>query len=108
MVVRQRLMIFAFFMFFFFFNDTATTEIYTLSLHDALPICPSISTSFGSLIVVLRENSFRIAFEIPSAAQAVSCGELVRSILGRKRMENQSPFPAVDSQRLPRCPRPAV
>src|SRR6266567_94175 len=31
--------------FFFFFNDTATTEIYTLSLHDALPIwsCPSPS-----------------------------------------------------------------
>ena len=26
------------FCFFFFFNDTATTEIYTLSLHDALPI----------------------------------------------------------------------
>src|SRR5215216_7734148 len=26
--------------FFFFFNDTATTEIYTLSLHDALPIRP--------------------------------------------------------------------
>src|SRR2546426_8414291 len=43
--------------FFFFFNDTATTEIYTLSLHDALPIsrspgagacwpsCPSCSCS---------------------------------------------------------------
>src|SRR2546429_10014488 len=29
------------FLFFFFFNDTATTEIYTLSLHDALPISPS-------------------------------------------------------------------
>src|SRR5258706_14388566 len=28
-------------LFFFFFNDTATTEIYTLSLHDALPISPS-------------------------------------------------------------------
>src|SRR2546422_6946370 len=27
------------FFMFFFFNDTATTEIYTLSLHDALPIC---------------------------------------------------------------------
>src|SRR3712207_8640612 len=26
----------------FFFNDTATTEIYTLSLHDALPICPVV------------------------------------------------------------------
>src|SRR5690242_21611196 len=28
----------------FFFNDTATTEIYTLSLHDALPICASRRT----------------------------------------------------------------
>src|SRR2546427_9642510 len=27
---------------FFFFNDTATTEIYTLSLHDALPICENV------------------------------------------------------------------
>src|SRR5471030_3404402 len=33
------------FILFFFFNDTATTEIYTLSLHDALPISPSISRS---------------------------------------------------------------
>src|SRR2546422_2279290 len=31
-------MVFARVFFFFFFNDTATTEIYTLSLHDALPI----------------------------------------------------------------------
>src|SRR2546430_12475262 len=30
-------------LFFFFFNDTATTEIYTLSLHDALPISGSTS-----------------------------------------------------------------
>src|SRR5258705_7060483 len=34
--------------FFFFFNDTATTEIYTLSLHDALPIYRSI---FGRRII---------------------------------------------------------
>src|SRR2546422_7200879 len=33
------------FFFFFFFNDTATTEIYTLSLHDALPI--SVGTDRG-------------------------------------------------------------
>src|SRR2546421_2969153 len=34
--------------FFFFFNDTATTEIYTLSLHDALPIylTPKLSSGF--------------------------------------------------------------
>src|SRR2546422_5091584 len=31
--------------FFFFFNDTATTEIYTLSLHDALPISSSSRSS---------------------------------------------------------------
>src|SRR3712207_7587236 len=33
--------------FFFFFNDTATTEIYTLSLHDALPICRLITDGAG-------------------------------------------------------------
>src|SRR5256885_8459556 len=32
---------------FFFFNDTATTEIYTLSLHDALPISPVGSTAYN-------------------------------------------------------------
>src|SRR3989475_11056521 len=39
---------------FFFFNDTATTEIYTLSLHDALPICPrriQIDGRFGARAV---------------------------------------------------------
>src|SRR2546430_4485521 len=34
-------MLLFFLSFFFFFNDTATTEIYTLSLHDALPIYPA-------------------------------------------------------------------
>src|SRR3712207_7257745 len=33
---------------FFFFNDTATTEIYTLSLHDALPISRATNCSTGS------------------------------------------------------------
>src|SRR3712207_8690605 len=32
---------------FFFFNDTATTEIYTLSLHDALPIFPVVIGSWS-------------------------------------------------------------
>src|SRR5438552_7205900 len=34
------MLLYSFFSVFFFFNDTATTEIYTLSLHDALPILP--------------------------------------------------------------------
>src|SRR2546428_14177985 len=43
---------------FFFFNDTATTEIYTLSLHDALPISIQVPrameawSSVGSLIMI--------------------------------------------------------
>src|SRR5688572_1683524 len=36
--VCRRLLLCALMLVFFFFNDTATTEIYTLSLHDALPI----------------------------------------------------------------------
>src|SRR6266571_9210242 len=34
--------LFVLYFLFFFFNDTATTEIYTLSLHDALPISPAM------------------------------------------------------------------
>src|SRR2546425_2311987 len=53
------------FFFFFFFNDTATTEIYTLSLHDALPIsphvaftmCPRTSTSAESVAGSSRSAS---------------------------------------------------
>src|SRR5271168_4347571 len=40
-------MLFPFFFFFFFFNDTATTEIYTLSLHDALPISRPLEGALG-------------------------------------------------------------
>src|SRR2546430_11953694 len=40
-------------MIFFFFNDTATTEIYTLSLHDALPISPVV---VGGMMYVTGPN----------------------------------------------------
>src|SRR5438445_11256603 len=48
--------------FFFFFNDTATTEIYTLSLHDALPISrlPAISRQIPA--TQLRFASVKISF----------------------------------------------
>src|SRR5258708_20823814 len=39
---------------FFFFNDTATTEIYTLSLHDALPISPAHSSPMHSPPVIAQ------------------------------------------------------
>src|SRR5260370_41881509 len=44
---------------FFFFNDTATTEIYTLSLHDALPILPPGSPSRAT--VFTRHSSLPVA-----------------------------------------------
>ena len=42
---------FLFFFLFFFFNDTATTEIYTLSLHDALPICSTWGINEGDAML---------------------------------------------------------
>src|SRR5256886_17502404 len=42
--------------FFFFFNDTATTEIYTLSLHDALPICDAVLPAIDEALRIGREG----------------------------------------------------
>src|SRR5262249_61201965 len=51
--LRSRsLFMFSFFSFFFFFNDTATTEISTLSLHDALPIFPMLCVTIFVILVV--------------------------------------------------------
>src|SRR3712207_9569753 len=58
------------FIIFFFFNDTATTEIYTLSLHDALPILPSRG-SFSSP----RRPAFRLS-RWPLPAQKKTLREL--------------------------------
>src|SRR2546422_5589916 len=41
-------------MLFFFFNDTATTEIYTLSLHDALPIHSAFHTPHSASLTIGR------------------------------------------------------
>src|SRR5256885_16029365 len=49
--------------FFFFFNDTATTEIYTLSLHDALPI------SLGYVMRLLTDRGSD--FDIPTRVRGL-------------------------------------
>src|SRR5256885_13104339 len=51
---------------FFFFNDTATTEIYTLSLHDALPI---LSLSDAEIFPTFSRKAFRV-----SPLSGNSCG----------------------------------
>src|SRR5256885_16764808 len=51
--------------FFFFFNDTATTEIYTLSLHDALPISFDARNTFLPKVTPFRQNQFGASFGGP-------------------------------------------
>src|SRR6267143_867979 len=60
------------FFFFFFFNDTATTEIYTLSLHDALPISGEVVvvTQFGDPVRV--ETTPGLKLKYPSPVQSVT------------------------------------
>src|SRR2546430_7510406 len=55
---------------FFFFNDTATTEIYTLSLHDALPI------SGARMGADDHDGPRRLRHAVPDRAQAVELGHL--------------------------------
>src|SRR2546430_14434630 len=62
-------MLYTYSFFFFFFNDTATTEIYTLSLHDALPIY----IRFVSKESRFRALNFRRAanWPLPSLQRAI-------------------------------------
>src|SRR5438093_10305653 len=46
---------------FFFFNDTSTAEIYTLSLHDALPIYVMLGTTHATNAVLERRHLRRVA-----------------------------------------------
>ena len=63
-------------LFFFFFNDTATTEIYTLSLHDALPIFVSPDEA------TLLPEELVMGLEINGDARAYPVGMLrIREIV---------------------------
>src|SRR3712207_8319900 len=70
-------------MLFFCFNDTATTEIYTLSLHDALPIsCPLMSMNGASAAFSIRHSSFDIqhsAFDIRHSTFDIRHSSFMRS-----------------------------
>src|SRR2546430_7489310 len=90
---------------FFFFNDTATTEIYTLSLHDALPICvvrihlarPPVSTPMllgechrgqrNNLIAVIHRIVDRRSEEHTSELQSQS-NLVCRLLLEKKKSDS--------------------
>ena len=70
--------VFFFFVFcFFFFNDTATTEIYTLSLHDALPIFEVFNEHIESRGAVPYDNAVRYFHKDGSIVWVLCRGKVV-------------------------------
>src|ERR1039457_7658208 len=69
---------------FFFFNDTATTEIYTLSLHDALPIYDSTGRSRNPWEGCPRHQKRRRSEEHTSELQS-PCNLVCRLLLEKKK-----------------------
>src|SRR5256885_4237755 len=93
--------------FFFFFNDTATTEIYTLSLHDALPISPGKTVAeFNEIsgaripfvhslpLVAVRVAGWERSEEHTSELQS-PCNLVCRLLLEKKKLSQLSVRAAV-------------
>src|SRR5260370_26527317 len=85
-------------LFFFFFNDTATTEIYTLSLHDALPIFePNDSLLFPRAVTEIEENDRGLAVHLDHrseehTSELQSHLNLVCRLLLEKKKKNTQPI----------------
>src|SRR5256885_6708260 len=77
-----------FFFFFFFFNDTATTEIYTLSLHDALPISRA---SGRSTLFTTSTTGRRASSALRSTKRVCGSGPSLASRSEEHTSELQSP-----------------
>src|SRR5256885_11351142 len=81
--------------FFFFFNDTATTEIYTLSLHDALPIsriwtpqpgsAGTVSQAFESIDLEDNLEIDRLRSEEHTSELQSPCNLVCRLLLEKKK-----------------------
>src|SRR5215510_16500364 len=83
-----------FFSFFFFFNDTATTEIYTLSLHDALPISTTRAGTPNRWVTTTAAASWRSgARSEEHTSELQSRGHLVcRLLLEKKKRKKKQLF----------------
>src|SRR5260370_29758414 len=90
-------------MFFFFFNDTATTEIYTLSLHDALPIyrcrAKSQSRSLYSTRARPRPSAVNRSEEHTSELQS-HLNLVCRLLLEKKKNRQNEHQPTQEAQEL--------
>src|SRR3989337_177813 len=89
------LAVFFSFLFFFFFNDTATTEIYTLSLHDALPIYDFARTrcrpdAFACSWKIIDRKNTRLNSSHGSISYAVFCLKKKKNEAVRRRQKTGS------------------
>src|SRR6266403_6115769 len=72
---------------FFFFNDTATTEIYTLSLHDALPILADIDGDDAFVRRFLEGGHYRLLVHRPRSEEHTSELQSRRDLVCRLLLE---------------------
>src|SRR5256885_8612611 len=89
---------------FFFFNDTATTEIYTLSLHDALPIYISARKKRLTIPSPLSKspNSSNARSEEHTSELQSPCNLVCRLLLEKKKQELRLPrFLCLPGRELP-------
>src|SRR5256885_11429307 len=89
--------------FFFFFNDTATTEIYTLSLHDALPISrirrssiPSMTSTPNAFALVSSSSTSALSFRSEEHTSELQspCNLVCRLLLEKKNLPPPCDIPA--------------
>src|SRR5256885_6618839 len=99
------------FFFFFFFNDTATTEIYTLSLHDALPICDDETALFhdgqlgvGRVGTAGDQRADRKSTRLNSShlviSYAVFCLKKKKNIIINVKLSTSNPYQLLPISRL--------
>src|SRR5258708_20147575 len=96
---------------FFFFNDTATTEIYTLSLHDALPISTPASRDDARTCAIRARDFARDASRIRNHSRDRARDSPARRTHPRRRAEvlrayRRTSFECVRGCRAARPPRP--
>src|SRR3712207_8411156 len=98
-------------MLFFFFNDTATTEIYTLSLHDALPISKTVARLDANLPVEemrtmeqqVRQNVFEDRLDRKSTRLNSSHANISYAVFCLKKKNKDIIAPTHRRVRLRRC-----
>src|SRR5215211_6282170 len=104
------------FFFFFFFNDTATTEIYTLSLHDALPIWPRrrrggrlLGSQIGDRVAARQRAGLVTRPQVGEELSLLLRAQLgVEQLLeGRRVRVRRAPQELVERRRLP-APQPPL